>query len=148
MVLSSKYHIVTSDNLCSEKFIATHSDNLLETDCRLLRDLDFSVLANEKDTISLRLYYGDRELISFNYIANKEEYIQSFTNDDVRLHISFNYQLYSKKHNTYMLFCPSFTIIKHPYIWSKDNHYGQCGQSCPCCRAHFYETLGACPLCA
>ena len=43
----------------------------------------------------------------------------------------------------------------HPKGWSKKTHYmtlgGQCGQSCPCCRAevakHTGETLGTCPIC-
>ena len=42
--------------------------------------------------------------------------------------------------------------------WNKDNHYssigGQCGQSCPCCRAYVYLSnidsdawFGACQIC-
>tara|TARA_B100001094_G_scaffold308708_1_gene341631 strand:+ start:71 stop:934 length:864 start_codon:yes stop_codon:yes gene_type:complete len=35
----------------------------------------------------------------------------------------------------------------HPMCWSSTNHYGMCGQSCPCCRAEVGDTLGACPIC-
>lgn len=41
--------------------------------------------------------------------------------------------------------------VKHPKGWSKNMHYfnlgGQCGQSCPCCRAMVGDILGACPIC-
>ena len=47
---------------------------------------------------------------------------------------------------------------KHCIGWSKKNHYmaigGQCGQSCPCCRAGAFKSgtdkdgwFGACPIC-
>ena len=36
---------------------------------------------------------------------------------------------------------------QHPIYWSIDTHYGQCGQSCPCCRAEVGDTFGACPIC-
>ena len=35
----------------------------------------------------------------------------------------------------------------HPMGWSPTNHYGMCGQSCPCCRAEVGDTFGACPIC-
>ena len=40
----------------------------------------------------------------------------------------------------------------HPVGWTKQNHYSElgwqwCGQSCPCCRAHAGDTIGACPVC-
>ena len=35
----------------------------------------------------------------------------------------------------------------HPRGWDSHNHYGMCGQSCPCCRAEVGDTLGACPIC-
>ena len=40
----------------------------------------------------------------------------------------------------------------HPNGWDSTNHYmslgGQCGQSCPCCRAQVEETnIGVCPIC-
>ena len=35
----------------------------------------------------------------------------------------------------------------HPKSWNSDNHYGQCGQSCPCCRARMGESFGACTVC-
>jgi DNA-directed RNA polymerase subunit M/transcription elongation factor TFIIS len=35
----------------------------------------------------------------------------------------------------------------HPRGWDPQNHYGMCGQSCPCCRAEVGDTLGACPIC-
>jgi len=40
-------------------------------------------------------------------------------------------------------------IDKHPTCWDSENHYGQCGQSCPCCRARAGDSVnwGACPLC-
>jgi hypothetical protein len=48
--------------------------------------------------------------------------------------------------------------MKHPKGWSRINHYcnigGQCGQSCPCCRAYVYNKgldydawFGACQIC-
>ena len=141
-----KYNILTSDNLSSRKFLVTNKEKLSES-CQLLRDIDFSVLANEEDIIKFRLFNGKLELIAFDYIANKNDSPQIFTNDKVNLEISFSYQPYSKKSKTYMLYNPSFTIIKHPDTWSNDYHYGQCGQSCPCCRSHFDEILGACPIC-
>ena len=114
--------------------------------------LDFSIFiisifANENDIIPLQLFDRDKELISFDYISNKEESLQSFTNENVKLTFSFSYQRFFKKQNLYILCCPSFTIIKHPDIWSNDDHYNQCGQSCPCCRAKVGDTLGACPIC-
>ena len=39
---------------------------------------------------------------------------------------------------------------KHPEYWTKEKHYGehgQCGQSCPCCRAEVGDTFGACTIC-
>lgn len=47
---------------------------------------------------------------------------------------------------------------KHPLGWNVDIHYseigGQCGQSCPCCRAEIYNCgidpdakWGACTFC-
>ena len=47
---------------------------------------------------------------------------------------------------------------KHPEGWCEKSHYmnigGQCGQSCPCCRARVYNEgydkdakFGACPHC-
>jgi hypothetical protein len=42
---------------------------------------------------------------------------------------------------------------QHPKEWSKKTHYGQCGQSCPCCRAFVSATEkdawehGSCPIC-
>ena len=38
-------------------------------------------------------------------------------------------------------------MTSHPSCWSKKAHYGQCGQSCPCCRAAVGDTLGACTIC-
>ena len=35
----------------------------------------------------------------------------------------------------------------HPPCWNRFIHYGQCGQSCPCCRKRAGEILGACPVC-
>ena len=35
----------------------------------------------------------------------------------------------------------------HPKYWNIHTHYGQCGQSCPCCRAEVGDTFGACPIC-
>ena len=39
---------------------------------------------------------------------------------------------------------------KHPHTWNKYIHYGNCGQSCPCCRARVEgpKGLGICPVCA
>ena len=41
---------------------------------------------------------------------------------------------------------------KHVKGWTQDSHYmhigGQCGQSCPCCRAKIEESdLGVCLIC-
>ena len=42
----------------------------------------------------------------------------------------------------------------HPPGWNSHNHYGMCGQSCPCCRADVFNKkidpdawFGACPIC-
>ena len=41
--------------------------------------------------------------------------------------------------------------MEHPKGWTSKNHYmnmgGQCGQSCPCCRAEVGDTLGVCMIC-
>ena len=46
------------------------------------------------------------------------------------------------------------SLQKHPKGWSLTNHWGQCGQSCPCCRANLYKQnidpdakWGACDIC-
>ena len=50
------------------------------------------------------------------------------------------------------------TKICHPNGWTNNSHYchigGQCGQSCPCCRAELYlkgidtdAYYGACSIC-
>lgn len=144
MSLERKYHLLTHNNLRSQKFVITNTDNLYET-AQLLRDIQFSVLGQEIDSIPLRLFDNKNEIISFDYLVSKNKSEQIFKNDLVEFTIDFNYRTISK--NTYILCCPSFTIIKHPSSWSKNNHYGQCGQSCPCCRAHVGDTLGACPIC-
>jgi hypothetical protein len=39
-------------------------------------------------------------------------------------------------------------LARHPASWSSEQHYGQCGQSCPCCRASVEPTsLGTCAIC-
>ena len=38
-------------------------------------------------------------------------------------------------------------VEEHPASWDSTTHYGQCGQSCPCCRSEVGDTLGACPIC-
>ena len=35
----------------------------------------------------------------------------------------------------------------HPFGWCKKNHYGMCGQSCPCCRKKNKDILGSCTIC-
>ena len=37
----------------------------------------------------------------------------------------------------------------HPSSWSEGNHYGMCGQSCPCCRSKIEgpSGFGTCPVC-
>jgi hypothetical protein len=35
----------------------------------------------------------------------------------------------------------------HPKCWNAHTHYGQCGQSCPCCRAEIGDEWGACLVC-
>ena len=39
-------------------------------------------------------------------------------------------------------------IGSHPKCWSAIGHYGQCGQSCPCCRAMVGDDWGACLICS
>ena len=39
------------------------------------------------------------------------------------------------------------SIKTHPFGWSETNHYGMCGQSCPCCRKKNKEVLGSCNIC-
>ena len=36
---------------------------------------------------------------------------------------------------------------QHPRGWTPDNHYGMCGQNCPCCRKQVGDILGVCPIC-
>ena len=36
----------------------------------------------------------------------------------------------------------------HPNCWNENSHYGQCGQSCPCCRAMVGDEWGACLICS
>ena len=43
---------------------------------------------------------------------------------------------------------PTATEATHPTCWSADKHYGQCGQSCPCCRAEIGDNWGACMVCS
>ena len=39
-------------------------------------------------------------------------------------------------------------INSHPTGWEKTTHYGQCGQSCPCCRANVEDVpFGVCLIC-
>jgi len=38
--------------------------------------------------------------------------------------------------------------ITHPECWNEHTHYGQCGQSCPCCRAMVGDEWGACLVCS
>ena len=53
--------------------------------------------------------------------------------------------VYKNKNNTQS---PIKTHVEeHPASWDSTNHYGQCGQSCPCCRSEVGDTLGACPIC-
>ena len=38
--------------------------------------------------------------------------------------------------------------ISHPEGWTQTNHYGMCGQCCPCCRAELEDIpFGVCPIC-
>ena len=39
-------------------------------------------------------------------------------------------------------------LMTHPECWNAHTHYGQCGQSCPCCRAIVGDTWGACLICS
>jgi hypothetical protein len=36
----------------------------------------------------------------------------------------------------------------HPDFWNELTHYGQCGQSCPCCRSEVGDELGSCLVCS
>ena len=136
-----KYYLLSDDNYRSQRFIVNNSEN-----CQLLRETDFSVIANKQDKISLRLFDKKEEIIAFDYLCCPSNEEQTFNNDKVQLKITFNYKFTG--HSTYyMLFCPSFNIMKHPSNWSKYTHYGQCGQPCPCCRSGVGDTLGACPIC-
>ena len=38
--------------------------------------------------------------------------------------------------------------LTHPECWNVHTHYGQCGQSCPCCRAMVGDEWGACLVCS
>jgi hypothetical protein len=38
--------------------------------------------------------------------------------------------------------------VHHPECWNEHTHYGQCGQSCPCCRAIVGDEWGACLVCS
>ena len=35
----------------------------------------------------------------------------------------------------------------HPASWNPHTHYGQCGQSCPCCRSKVGDIWGSCLVC-
>ena len=142
--MTRKYHLLTNDKLRSQKFIIVKEEDLYQK-CQLLRDIDFSVLANKNDSISLHLCDESNKLIVFDYVCDPSNQEQSFKNNNLQLTISFNYRRTSR--TTYILCCPYFTLIKHPSSWSRKIHYGQCGQSCPCCRAGVGDSLGACPIC-
>ena len=32
-------------------------------------------------------------------------------------------------------------------LWTADQHWGWCGQNCPCCRTYHHEILGRCAAC-
>ena len=53
---------------------------------------------------------------------------------------STNQQPKIKKNNT-----PKLDI--HPPSWNPHTHYGQCGQSCPCCRTIVGDKWGSCSIC-
>ena len=53
---------------------------------------------------------------------------------------STNQQPKIKKKNT-----PKLHI--HPASWNPHTHYGQCGQSCPCCRTIVGDKWGSCSIC-
>jgi len=38
---------------------------------------------------------------------------------------------------------------RHPTSWTPYDHYGMCGQSCPCCRSEVEgpDVMGTCPVC-
>jgi hypothetical protein len=38
-------------------------------------------------------------------------------------------------------------LLVHPDCWNAIGHYGQCGQSCPCCRAEVGDVWGVCLVC-
>jgi len=46
-------------------------------------------------------------------------------------------------------FKQSSTRPKHPSGWTPYEHYGMCGQSCPCCRSKIEgpNELGTCEIC-
>ena len=68
-------------------------------------------------------------------------------------------KLFSKKFKIDFLLAYYYNImLDHVKGWTKQHHYctigGQCGQSCPCCRAELYLSnidpdakLGACEIC-
>jgi len=85
MILPRKYHIVTSNNLRSKLFLVTNTEN-----CQLLRDIDFSVLANEDDVIKLKLYDKKIKLIEFDYIVDKKRsFYKSFFYVFIYIHLYY-----------------------------------------------------------
>ena len=143
--LVRKYYLETSHKLRSKLFFIINKDHLYET-AQLLQDIQFSVLAQTNDIVSLKLFDRQNHIINFDYVASVFHKKQVFTSSGVQLTIDFQYQ--RTAHDTYILCCPVFTIIKHPSVWCPKSHYGQCGQSCPCCRAHVGDIFGVCPICS
>ena len=38
-------------------------------------------------------------------------------------------------------------VVRAAVPWDEREHFGRCGQSCPCCRSHMGEGFGSCPVC-
>ena len=114
---------------------------------QLLRDIQFSVLVKYNTTINLSFKDKNCILIHFEYVIDKNNTKQVFENDWVKFTIDFMYNNITNEQC--IIYCPSFElkVKKHVSSWTSKTHYGQCGQSCPCCRSQFNEEIGSCPIC-
>lgn len=55
---------------------------------------------------------------------------------------------YKKKRRNNETFCILKEHQKYDINWTEKDHYGQCGQSCPCCRWKIgQEIFGSCEIC-
>ena len=100
---SSHYFVITNEHNNDKKLITG----------QMLRDVNFSLLGTQNETIKLSLCFGNpnhvERTIDFDYIINVNEKVQQFEFNNEVLEIEFNYSEYEQK---YMIYCPSFMLKK------------------------------------